>query len=104
MPTSHSLWVLVALAGAVAAQPAPTLTVRGAGTGADQPAAETAAVADALLQAAIAVVGDATFKKHRELVTGAAAKATDAVKEREVLKTEKGTGGQVLVRVRVTVD
>ena len=92
------------LASSAAAQPSPTLTVRGSGTGSDMAAAEKAAVADALLQAATAVLDEATFKKHREVVAGAAARATDAVQEREVLKTEKATAGQVLVRVRVTVD
>ena len=104
MPVSRSLWVLVVLVVPALAQPSPTLTVRGSGQAADPAAAEKAAVADALLQAATAVVGEATFKKHRELVAGAAAKATDAVQEREVLKTDKVAGGQVLVRVRVTVD
>jgi hypothetical protein len=93
--------VLVATA---AAQPSPTLTVRGSGAGSDQAEAEKAAIADALRQAASAVLDEATFKKHREAVAGAAGKATDAVTEREVLKTEKAAGRQVLVRVRVTVD
>ena len=104
MPTSRSLWVLIALAGAASAQPSPTLTVRGSGTGLDQAEAEKAAVADALRNAATAVLDEATVKKNRELVAGAAARATDAVQEREVLKTEKAAGGMVLVRVRVTVD
>jgi hypothetical protein len=95
--------LLLAAAVPVSAQPA-TLTVRGSGTGLDRAEAEKAAVVDALVQAATAVLDEATFKKHRELVAGAAARATEAVTEREVLKTEKTAGGQVLVRVRVTVD
>lgn len=103
MHVARPVLIVFALAVPVAAQPA-TLTVRGAGTGSDMAAAEKAAVADALVQAATAVLDEATFKKHKEAIAGVAAKATDAVKEREVLKTEKAAGGQVLVRVRVTVD
>jgi hypothetical protein len=95
----------VVLASAAAAEPAPTLTVRGSGTGADAAAAEKAAVADAVIQAASAVLDEPTFKKHKATISDKVApKAGDAVKSHEVLKTENGTGGQVLVRVRATVD
>jgi len=97
--------VLVVLAAPAFAQSAATLTVRGAGTGPDAAAAETAAVADAVVQAASAVLDDATFKKHKAAIAERVApKAGDAVKGHEVLKTEKATDGQVLVRVRATVD
>lgn len=104
MAVARSVLILVIIAGPVAAQPA-TLTVRGSGTGPDAAAAEKAAVADALLQAASAVLDDATFKKHKELIAGKVAlKATDAVQSHEVLKSEKASGGMILARVRATVD
>jgi hypothetical protein len=93
------------VASAAVAEPAATLTVRGAGTGPNATAAEEAAVADAVVQAASAVLDEATFKKHKVTIAEKVApKASDAVKSHEVLKTEKGTDGQVLVRVRATVD
>src|SRR5262245_7689159 len=95
MAVVRNALILVAFAVPAAAQPAPTLTVRGSGMGSDMAAAEKAAVADALVQAATAILDEATFKKHREAIAGAAAKAADAVKEREVLKTERTTTGQV---------
>jgi hypothetical protein len=96
---------LVALAAPALAEPAATLKVRGAGTGPDAAAAEKAAVADAVVQAASAVLDDATFKKHKAAIAEKVAPAAgDAVKGHEVLKTETAAGGQVLVRVRATVD
>jgi hypothetical protein len=97
--------ILVALAAPALANPAATLTVRGAGSGPDAAAAEKAAVADAVVQAASAVLDEPTFKKHKPAIAEKVApQAGDAVKSHEVLKTEKAAGGQVLVRVRATVD
>jgi hypothetical protein len=99
----HLLPALV-LASAAIAEPAPTLTVRGSGTGTDAAAAEKAAVADAVVQAASAVLDEPTFKKHKATISDKVApKAGDAIKSHEVLKSEK-EGGQVLVRVRAVVD
>jgi hypothetical protein len=87
------------------AEPATTLTVRGAGTGIDMAAAEKAAVADALLQAANAVLDDVTFSKQKpNIIEKVLPKAADAVKSHEVLKTEKLADGKFQVRVRATVD
>ena len=87
------------------AEPAPTLTVRGAGTGADTAAAQKAAIADAILQAAAAVLDDPTFAKHKAtIIEKVVPNAVAAVKSHEVLKTEKTADGKVLVRVRATVD
>jgi hypothetical protein len=105
MTAGRNLWVFIALAAPAAAEPAPTLTVRGTGTGSDAVAAEKAAVADAVVQAASAVLDEPTFKKHKATISDKVApKAGDAVKSHEVLKTENGIGGQVLVRVRAVVD
>jgi hypothetical protein len=97
--------ILLALAVPVAAEPASALTVRGAGTGPDAAAAEKAAVADAVVQAASAVLDEPTFRKHKATIADTVApKAGDAIKSHEVLKAEKATGGQTLVRVRAVVD
>jgi hypothetical protein len=97
--------IVLAVAAPLFAEPAATLTVRGAGTGPDAAAAEKTAIADAVVQAASAVLDDATFKKHKATIADKVApKAGDAVQSHEVLKTEKAAGGQVLVRVRATVD
>lgn len=104
MAVIRSVLIFVVIAGPVAAQSA-TLTVRGSGTGPDAAAAEKAAVADAILQAASAVLDDATFKKHKDLIAGKVAlKAADAVKDHEVLKSEKLASGPIRVQVRATVD
>jgi hypothetical protein len=98
-------WIVVALSAPAFAEPAATLTVRGVGTGTDAAAAEKAAVADAVVNAAAAVLDDPTFAKHKATIADKVApKAADAVKSHEVLKTEKTTDGKVLVRVRTTVD
>jgi hypothetical protein len=98
------LSTLVFVSSAVA-QPAATLTVRGVGTGTDAASAEKAAVADALLNAAAAVLDDPTFAKHKAMIAEQLVpQATDAVKSHEVLKTEKTGDGKVLVRVRATVE
>ena len=93
------------LAATAAGEPAATLTVRGSGAGPDAAAAENAAVADAIVQAASAVLDEPTFRKHKATIGDKVApRATAAVKSHEVLKTEKASGGQVLVRVRAVVD
>src|SRR5262245_13304285 len=85
--------------------PSPTLTVRGAGTGADQAAAVKDALGDAVLQVAAVVLDSPAFKKHRENITQKVLpKSADLVKSHEVLKSEKTADGKVSVRVRATVD
>ena len=85
--------------------PSPTLTVRGAGTGADQAAAVKDALADAVLQVAAVVLDGPVLKKHRETITAKVLpNAADLVKSHEVLKSEKTANGKVSVRVRATVD
>jgi hypothetical protein len=85
--------------------PSPTLTVRGAGTGADQAAAVKDALGDAVLQVAAVILDGPVFKKHRETITQKVLpKSADLVKSHEVLKSEKGADGKVSVRVRATVD
>jgi hypothetical protein len=97
--------LLLAIAAPMAAEPAPTLTVRGSGTGSDAAAAEKAAVADAIVQAASAVLDEATFKKFKSTVSEKVVPtAKEAVKSHEVLKTEKATDGKILVSVRAVVD
>src|SRR5947208_11686721 len=96
--------IVVALAAPAFAEPAATLTVRGVGTGTDAADAERAAVADAVVNAAAAVLDDPTFAKHKATIADKVApKAADAVRSHEVLKTEKTTDGKVHVRVRATV-
>lgn len=105
MAPLYRLALVFIFASSAIAEPAPTLTVRGAGTAADMAAAEKAAVADAILQAANAVLDDATFSKHKStIIEKVLPKAGDAVKSHEVLKTEKLSDGKVQVRVRATVD
>jgi len=105
MAAVRNALILLALAAPLAAEPASTLTVRGAGTGPDAAAAEKAAVADAVVQAASAVLDEPTFKKHKATIAERVAPtAGDAVKSHEVLKTEKGADGRVRVRVRAVVD
>src|SRR5438132_1561943 len=87
------------------ADPTPTLTVRGTGIGADMAAAEKAAVADAILQAAAALLDDPTFAKQKSIITEKVVpKAADAVKSHEVLKTDKTSPGKVVVYVRASVE
>jgi hypothetical protein len=105
MAAMRDALIVVVLAVPAFAQPAPTLTVRGAGTGVDKAAAEKAAVTDAVVQAAAAILDDPTFKKHKATIAEKVApRAADAVKSHEVLKAEKQTDGQTLVRVRANVD
>jgi hypothetical protein len=95
---------VLALAGSAFAEPAATLTARGSGTGADKAAAEQAALADALLQAASAIVDEAAFKKHQSTIAEKVVpKATAAVTKHEVIRTE-ALGGKTVVHVRATVD
>jgi hypothetical protein len=85
--------------------PSPTLTVRGAGTGADQAAAVKDALGDAVLQVSAVILDASVFKKHRETITEKVLpKSADLVKSHEVLKSEKGADGKVSVRIRATVD
>ncbi|HEX3150343.1 MAG TPA: CHAP domain-containing protein [Gemmataceae bacterium] len=105
MSAVNRLLVALLLVTPAVAEPPSTLTVRGAGTANDMAAAEKAALADAILQAANAVLDDATFSKHKAtIIEKVLPKAGDAVKNHEVLKTEKLTDGKVQVRVRATVD
>jgi hypothetical protein len=105
MAAVRSALIAVLLAAPVVADPSPTLTVRGVGTGTDAASAEKAAVADAIANAASAVLDDPTFAKHKAtIIDKVAPKAVDAVKSHEVLKTEKTTDGKVLVRVRATIE
>ncbi len=99
------LYLLLFLSTPVFAESTPTLTVRGVGTGPDVATAEKAAVTDAIVQAAVALLDDPTFAKHKATIREQIApKAIDAVKSHEVLKTEKATDGAVQVRVRAVVD
>jgi hypothetical protein len=85
--------------------PSPSLTVRGAGTGADQAAAVKDALGDAVLQVAAVVLDGPVFKKHRETINQKMLpKSADLVKSHEVLKSEKTADGKVSVRIRATVD
>jgi hypothetical protein len=95
-----SFLVLVAPA---AAEPAPTLTVRGTGTGADARAAEKAAVADAIVQAAAAVVEESAFKKHEATIREKVAPAVTP-KSYDVLKTDALSNGKAIAYVRAVVE
>jgi len=106
-----SRWYVAALclslisAPAFGDTPSPTLTVRGAGTGADQAAAIKDALGDAVLQVAAVVLDGPVFKKHREIITQKVLpKSADLVKSHEVLKSEKTADGKLSVRLRATVD
>jgi hypothetical protein len=94
---------LFALATPAFADPSPTLTVRGTGTGADAKAAETAAVADAILQAAAAVVEESAFKKHQATISEKVV-PTISPKSHEVIKTETLSTGKTIVYVRAVVE
>lgn len=105
MTTLVRLLPVLVLVAPAAAEPAPTLTVRGSGIGRDAAAAEKAAVADAIVQAASAILDEPTFKKNKAAIADTVApRAAGAVKSHEVLKTESLDGGRVLVRVRATID
>jgi hypothetical protein len=94
---------LVVLAGAAFAEPTPTLTVRGAGTGADAAAAEKAAVADAVLQAVAAVVEESALKKYQATINEKVVPGVTA-KSHEVIKTDTLSSGKSIVYVRAVVD
>jgi hypothetical protein len=111
MSTLHRCVAAVILAVLVSAQvfgdspPSPTLTVRGAGIGADKDAALRDALGDAVLVVAGVVLDESTFKKHKAtIVKNVVPKAADLVKSHEVLKSENTADGKVSVRVRATVD
>jgi hypothetical protein len=102
--TATAFVLAIGFAAPVVGQ-SPTLTVRGAGTGANQDAAVKDALADAVLQVVAVVLDGPTLTKHKATVTERVLpKAADFVKSQEVLKLEKDADGKVSVRVRATVD
>ena len=100
---SVRLFALLVFAVPAFAEPAPTLTVRGTGTGTDAKAAEKAAVADAIAQAAAAVVEESAFKKHEATIRDKVVPAVSA-KSHEVLKAESLSNGKSIVYVRAVVE
>ena len=98
--------LVVLVAGPVIGQtPSPTLTLRGAGVGADKDAALREALGDLILQAARALLDGPVFTKHKDaIVERVVPKAADLAKNPEVLKSETTSDGKVSIRVRATVD
>lgn len=97
--------LLFGLLAVAQSSPMPTLTVRGNGVAETEEGATKAALAKAVSSVIEIVVDAPTRKKNQATIDEKVlSKATDFIKNHEVLRTEKVAAGKVSVQVRAVVD
>src|SRR5438128_1954998 len=100
-----ALFVIAVFTTATWGQAPTTVNVRGIGSGADEAAATKAALTKAVSSVIETLVEAPLRKKHQATIDQKVLpKAAEMVKNHEVTKTEKISGGKISIQLKADVD